>query len=38
MFMLGFNKIANYADLTKDIKDRLSDAKNKAAEKWIESY
>jgi len=37
-FILGLNRIANYAELTEDIKGRLGEAKKKVAEKWIESY
>ena len=37
-FLLGLNKIPNYAILTADIDESLGRARTKGAEKWIEKY
>ena len=37
-FIIGLEKIASYADLTKDIQRKLKEAKTKVANKWIKTY
>jgi len=37
-FVLGLNKIPNYAILTADIVESLGRARAKGADKWIEKY